>query len=183
VAATRPYFVVRSTRPASELLPAIRAVVRQLDAQAVVSANPAAMSDLFAESVARPRFNAALLSAFAGVANALAAVALYGVLAHAVSERTREIGVRMALGARRSDVLRLVLRQSAAMTGAGLLLGMAGAAAGSRWLQALLFGVTPLDASTLGAASLALAAVAAVASYVPVSRAIRIDPAAALRGQ
>ncbi len=180
-ATIRPYFVVRSARPRTELLTALRAAVRQLDTRAGVAANVSAMADIVSESVSRPRFNAAILSAFAAIAIVLAAIAVYGVMAYAVTQRTREIGVRVALGARRADVMRLVFGQSAVMTGGGIVLGLAGAVTLTRYLQSMLFGVTPLDAVTFVTVPLAFAAVAAVASCVPAYRATRVDPILALR--
>src|SRR5262249_23671343 len=101
----------------------------------------------------------------------------------AVAQRTQEIGVRMALGARRAEVMGLVLGQSVRMTAAGLVLGLAGAANVSRWLSGMLFGVAPLDAATFAAVTLTLAAVTALASYVPARRATRVDPMIALRAE
>ena len=141
------------------------------------------MDRLVASSVARPRFYAVLLGVFAGVAGLLAAIGIYGVLAYAVVERTREIGIRMALGAQRSSVLALVLRQGAILTTVGIALGLAGAAAATRVLQSMLFGVAPLDATTFVAVSLMFGAVATLASYVPARRATRVDPMVALRNE
>ena len=138
---------------------------------------------LVAGSVARQRFYAVMLSVFAAVAGFLAAIGIYGVLAYAVVQRTREIGIRMALGAQRAQVLRLILRRGAMLTAIGIALGLAGAAAGTRVLQDLLFGVTPLDPQTFIAVSLLFGLVATVASYLPARRATTVDPMVALRSE
>jgi putative ABC transport system permease protein len=131
--------------------------------------------------VAKPRFYAVMLGAFAGTAAFLAAIGIYGVLAYAVARRTQEIGIRMALGAQRAQVLALVLKRGLILTAVGIAIGLAGAAAGSRLLQGMLFGISPLDARTFAAVSLAFALVAAFASYVPARRATLVDPMVALR--
>src|SRR4029077_15470391 len=125
------------------------------------------LEKLVASSVARPRFYAAVLGVFAGVAGILAAVGIYGVLAYAVVQRTREIGIRMALGAQRVQVLALVLRNGLILTATGIAVGLAGAATGARLLQGMLFGITPLDPQTFVAVSLLFGLVAMVASYLP----------------
>jgi putative ABC transport system permease protein len=122
-----------------------------------------------------------MLGLFAGVAGFLAAIGIYGVLAYAVVRRTQEIGIRMALGAQRAQVLALVLKRGLILTAIGIALGLGGAAAGSRLLQGMLFGVSPLDGRTFAAVSLAFALVATFASYVPARRATRVDPMVALR--
>jgi putative ABC transport system permease protein len=136
---------------------------------------------LVASSVARPRFYAVLLGVFAGVAGMLAAIGIYGVLAYAVVERTREIGIRLALGAQRRNVLALVLRTGAILTTLGIALGLTGAVAATRVLQSMLFGVAPLDPTTFVAVAVSFGAVATLASYVPARRATRVDPMVALR--
>jgi ABC-type antimicrobial peptide transport system permease subunit len=138
---------------------------------------------LVAMSVAAPRFHAVLVAVFAGIASLLAAVGIYGVLAYAVEQRTREIGVRMALGAQPRQVLGLVLRQGIQVTLAGLALGTAMAAAGARVLEGLLFGVTPVDAATYGGVLLGFLIVGITAAYVPARRATRVDPLAALAAE
>ena len=175
-----PYFAVRTDGRSSRLLPDIQAAVHRVDANAGVF-NAATMGDLLANSVAQPRMYAALLGVFAAAATLLAAIGLYGVMAFAVNERTREIGIRMALGARAEDVRRLVLRQSGTLAGAGMLLGLGGAAGLTRFLRAFLFGLTPIDPATFGAVLLLFGLVAACAAYVPARRATRVDPMVALR--
>jgi putative ABC transport system permease protein len=179
--ATRPYFAVRTRGDTADLVPTIRSVVRQIDARAGVDLNLARMSDIVSASVTRPRFYTALLSTFAAIAVALAVIGIYGVMAHSVAQRTREIGIRVALGARRSQILALVLRQGIALTLAGICIGLAGAAAITRYLEGMLFGLTPLDPATFVAVSVMLAMIATAASYVPARRATKVDPLVALR--
>ena len=139
------------------------------------------MEDVMAAAQSRPRFLALLLTLFAGAALLLAAVGLYGVMAYAVAQRTREFGVRLALGARPVQLLTSVLARAAVLTGAGLVAGLAGAAAVTRLLSGLLFGVRPSDPATYVAVSLLLAGVALLASYLAARRATRVEPLDALR--
>jgi putative ABC transport system permease protein len=175
-------FAVRTTGTPRSAAPAIAGLVRGVDANAGIDAM-IPLEKLVASSVARPRFYAVVLGVFAGVAGILAAVGIYGVLAYAVVQRTREIGIRMALGAQRVQVLALVLRSGAFLTSAGIALGLAGAAAGTRLLQGMLFGVTPLDPTTFVATPLLFGAVATLASYFPARRATNVDPMVALRSE
>jgi putative ABC transport system permease protein len=177
----KPYFVIRSLATPFELAPMIRSVVRQVDSQAGVDLNIETMADIVSASVARPRFYAFLLGVFAGVALALAAVGIYRVMAYSVAQRTREIGIRAALGARSVDLIALFLRRSVAMTVVGIVLGLGGAAAVTRSLESMLFGLTPLDSATFGLVSLLFAIVATTASYLPARRATKVDPLVALR--
>jgi putative ABC transport system permease protein len=133
------------------------------------------------ESVARPRLAMTVLAAFAALALALASLGLYSVLSYGVSQRRRELGIRAALGADRTALIGLVLRDGLGVTGLGLVLGLAGAAALTRLMQGALFGVTPLDLASFSLAPAALATVALCAALVPAWRAARIDPAQALR--
>lgn len=135
------------------------------------------------ESVAAPRFRTVLLSLFAGLAVCLAMAGIYGVMAYAVRQRSKEVGVRMALGASSGDVVRLVLRQGIAVTAIGLTLGLAGAAAATRLLTSILFEVKPSDPTTYAAVALLLAVVALVACYIPARRAAKVDPVVALRDE
>jgi putative ABC transport system permease protein len=141
------------------------------------------LSRIVSNSMAAPRFYAAALGAFAGVALVLAAIGLYGLLAYSVAQRTREIGVRMALGAQRGGILALVLGQGALLAGIGVVAGLAGAFAVTRYLSSLLFGITPLDPATFVAVALVFAGVALLASYVPARRATGVDPIVALRSE
>jgi putative ABC transport system permease protein len=139
------------------------------------------MQQLASDSISRPRFYAVLLGVFAVVAVTLAAVGLYGVVAYSVTRRTREIGIRMALGAARGDVLSLVLGQTLVLTAAGIALGIGGAAGLTRYLAGMLFGVTPLDPTTFVGVALTFGAVAICAALVPARRATTVDPLVALR--
>jgi len=173
-------FVVRTKRHPADLMPAVRTLVGRVDPAAGIDAM-LPMEQLVASSLTRQRFYALMLGVFAAIAAALGAIGTYGVLAYAVGRRTNEIGVRMALGAQRGDVLRLVLGRGVVLTIAGIAIGLAGAAALNRTLTGMLFGLTPLDPPTYIAVAILFAAVAALASYVPARRATRIDPMAAIR--
>lgn len=139
------------------------------------------MDQLVSNRVSRPRMYAVLLGIFAGIAVLLAAIGVYGVMAYSVTRRTREIGLRMALGARRSQVVALVLRQSMVSIAVGLVIGLAGAAAMTRYLEGMLFGVPPLDGTTFVVVSLLFLSVASVAALMSAQRATRINPLTALR--
>jgi putative ABC transport system permease protein len=144
-------------------------------------ADPKTVEQYMAQQVEYPRYYSMLLGLFAGVALVLAAVGIYGVMAYAVAQRTREIGIRMALGAAQRDVLKLVVRQAIFLIAGGLALGLAGAAALTRYLSSELWEVTATDPITFGVVSMLLVSVAVVACLVPAQRAIRVDPTIALR--
>jgi putative ABC transport system permease protein len=165
---------------ALQLAQAARAEVKAFDPNQIIWRTQT-LDQLLLTSVAPRRFNMLLLGIFAGVALVLAAVGLYGVMSYSVSWRTREIGIRMALGARRADVLRLVVRQGMTMTLIGLALGLVGAFSISRVLRGLLHGVSPTDPLTFVAVSIVLLVVALLACLVPARRATRVDPIIALR--
>jgi putative ABC transport system permease protein len=172
--------VVRSAAEPSAIAGAVKAAVREVDPNQPV-ANLREMTGIVSESVSRPRLYSVLLGVFAALAVALSSVGVYGVLAYSVVRRNRDIGVRMALGAEPSVVLRSVLREGLALAVLGLAAGTLGAAALTRYLSAMLFGVRPLDASVFAAAAAALLAVAFTAIYIPARRATQVDPVVALR--
>jgi predicted permease len=178
------YVVVRSDRggdPAG-LAAAVRAQIRELDPDLPLY-HVRGMTERVSESLARQRFSMLWLAIFAGLAAALAAVGIYGVMAYLVSQGTREIGIRVALGATPRGILKLVLSQGAAVAGVGLAAGLAGASALTRLMQSLLFGVSGTDAATFAAVTGLVSAVALVASYLPARRAARIDPIVSLRSE
>jgi predicted permease len=174
--------VMRTSGAPAAVLPVARDVVRQLDPQLpVYDVYP--MSDLVRASVAQRRFYAALLGVFATLALVLAAIGIYGVIAYSVQQRRRELGIRLALGATRPMVVRLVLRQGMMLTVTGCALGLLAAGALTRVLQGQLFGVAAIDPLTFVAVPLVLLVVALVACVVPARRALAVDPANAIRAE
>jgi putative ABC transport system permease protein len=173
-------FVVRTSVPPQSVVPLIRAELSAI-APAVPIARVATMDEHVARALSRPRFLSVLTSSFGALAAALAMVGIYGVMACAVAERTREIAIRIALGARGADVVRMVVLKAAALAGVGLIAGLLLAWASSRLLAGLLFGVTPGDALTYVASASGLLAVALLAAVVPARRAARIDGSRVLR--
>jgi len=139
------------------------------------------MSEVAASSFAARRFNMSLLSVFAGLALVLAAVGIYGVMSNAVTQRTQEIGIRLALGARTIDVLKLIIRDGLMLVSIGVAVGLAGAYALTRLMTTLLFGVTPTDGLTIGVVTAVLIGIALLACFIPARRATRVDPLVALR--
>ena len=174
------YFVVRSDMELAAAATLIRSQLRQVDANTpVIELQP--VSALVEQSAAEPRFRTFLLSSFALTSVCLAAVGIFGVLSYLVSERTREIGIRMALGARPRTIFRDVLAQGCWLVAIGSVLGLAGGAALTRWIRGLLFQVSPADPLTLTVATLGLALVALLAALIPARRATRVNPVIALR--
>jgi predicted permease len=176
------YFAVRTPGSPMAISAEVRSIVRQIDPAATVD-NIATMEQIVSNAVSGPRLYAVVLGIFAAVAVVLAAIGIYGVLAFVVTHRTREIGIRMALGARPAAVVSLVVRQSAVQIVIGVAAGIAGAALLSRYLEGLLFGVTPLDRLTYGVAGATFALVALIAAYGPARRATQVDPLVALRAE
>jgi putative ABC transport system permease protein len=159
---------------------ALRTAIHEIDPDVFVP-KLVPFEKLINGTLAAPRFNMLLLGCFAGVAMILAAIGIYGVIAYGVTQRTREIGIRLALGAQRVDVLKLILVQSMAIVGIGLGIGLFGALFLTRWMSSLLFGVSAHDFLVHGLVLLLLAGAALVASYIPARRAMSVDPVVALR--
>jgi predicted permease len=174
--------VLRTTLPPESLAPQIRRIVGSMDPTLPI-VKLRSMDEVFAESVSRPRFLAQLLGLFAGLALLLAAIGTYGILSYSVSERRREIGIHMALGATRADVLGMVLAQGFRLTIVGLMVGVAASFGLTRLLRAQLFNVKPSDPATMAAVTVFIACVAVIACYIPASRATRVDPMVVLRDE
>jgi putative ABC transport system permease protein len=173
-------FVIQTDGEPLALASAAKAAVARVDKDQAIT-RLRTMDDVLLRSTAQPRFRAQLVGVFAGLALLLAAVGIFGVLAFAVSQRTREFGIRMALGARGGDVVRLVLRSGLQLTLAGVALGLVASALLTRWMASLLFAVKPLDPVTLAMAAITLSLVALAACTAPALRAARVDPAVTLR--
>ena len=173
-------FVVRTDGDPQTLANGVRAAVREIDPSLpVYGLRP--MSEVVERSMVQPRFLSLLLVVFSSIAVFLAAIGIYGVMAYSVNQRTQEIGVRMALGAQRLHVLRLVFGQGLILLLIGTVIGLGGAFALTRWLQSLLFEIAPTDPLTYSAVVGLLAVVALLACYVPARRATKVDPLVALR--
>jgi putative ABC transport system permease protein len=176
----RAVFVVRARRSPEAILGAIRARLRAADPE-LPTDDLDVFPHLVSQSLASRRYLAQAVAGFAGAAFLLAAIGIYGVISYRVAERTREIGIRIALGARGGRVMRLVVGEGARVVGAGLLAGLAASAVATRLLASFLFGVRPIDPATFAAVSLLLFVTGVAAAWVPARRAARIDPMKALR--
>jgi putative ABC transport system permease protein len=171
---------VRTASDPGSLAAAVRREVRDLDRDhAVYDVRP--MRERLRDATSGTRFSTVLLGVFAAIALGLASIGIYGVMSLSVTQRTRELGIRRALGAQQSDLLTMVLKQGMVLAGLGAVLGLAGALASSRVMRAVLYEVTPLDLSTYAAAAVLLALVALLALAIPARRAMRVNPLAALR--
>jgi putative ABC transport system permease protein len=174
--------VIRSNTDQAALLAQVKRQLWTVDGQVPVT-RVRSMTEVMSASLAEQRFNMALLGIFAAVALTLAAIGIYGVMSYSVTQRTHEIGVRIALGADRSDVVTLVLRQGLVLTAIGVVTGLATALALTRVMSSLLFGVSATDPVTFAIISVLLGGVALVACFVPARRATKVDPMIALRSQ
>jgi predicted permease len=172
--------VVRAANNTAGLLDSIRSTSRQMSSQQVIF-GAQTMSEIISDSLAARRFSMILLGIFAALALLLASVGIYGVISYLVGQRTQEIGIRVALGARRWDVLRLVLSHSVKMAVLGVLIGVAASLALTRLMDKMLYGVSATDPITFFAVAIILTCVALAASYIPARRAMRVDPIVALR--
>jgi putative ABC transport system permease protein len=173
-------FVLRTKGDSSGLAAAIQGEMRELEPAASVR-NLRSLEQLVGRSIAPQRFNLSLLGSFAGLGLLLAAVGIYGVVAYSVAQQTHEIGIRMALGARARDVLKLVVGRGMALAFVGVVVGLFGSLGLTRLLKSLLFGVTATDPLTFAAIGLLLTLIALLACYLPARRATRVNPLTALR--
>ena len=172
--------VIKGASDPNQLISSVRAAVREIDPEQPIY-SPRTMDDIRAESVAPERLNLTLLSLFAGIALVLAIVGIYGVMSYSVTQRTHEIGIRMAIGARPLDVFKMILGHGMKLALIGIAVGLAGAFALTRLMASMLFGVEPTDATTFGGISVLLIAVALLACYLPGRRATKVEPTVSLR--
>lgn len=172
--------VIRSTVEPGSLAPSLRQVVAEVNKSVPVS-DIKTMEHIVSESVTQPRFNLFLLGLFSGIALLLSAAGIYGVTAYTVTQRTQELGIRLALGAQMRDILKMILGQGMIVIGIGLVIGLAAAFALTRLMRSLLFDIGETDPATFGAITLVLLLVALVACYIPARRAAKVDPLIALK--
>jgi putative ABC transport system permease protein len=176
------YVMVRTNVAANSMMPTLRSAVTAVE-PSLTAANIRPMTDIVDQSFAEPRFTMLLVSAFAVLALVLSSIGIYGVIAYSVAQRTQEIGVRMALGARRLDVMQLVVGEGIAIAAVGVSVGLAGAFALSRLMRTMLVGVSPHDPLTFVSGAVILLTIAVAASCVPALRAARVEPVTALRAE
>jgi len=174
--------VVRSTAPTSAVESAIRAQVHNVDPNLPI-VGLSTMSEVVSQSVATPRFYLAMLATFAGIALVLAAIGIYGVISYTVAQRSRELGIRIALGASRGRVISDVLRNGLTLTVIGVAIGLTAAFGVTRFISSMLFGVASVDPTTFATVALALTGVAVLASWLPARRAAAVDPLIAMRSE
>ena len=173
-------YVLRTSLPHSTMSGALRRAVAEVQPTQPLYA-VRSVEGFVHDATAERRFYMFLLGSFAALAVALAAIGIYGVVSYAVAQRTREIGVRMALGARQNDVLKMVIGRGLIPAALGVVTGLAGSLAATRYLRSQLYGVTPTDPATFAAVSALFVAVTVLASYIPARRATKVDPSVALR--
>jgi predicted permease len=174
--------VVRGRGSTETFVSAMKAALREVD-PTVPLYTVQTVTEMVDESIAQPRLNTTMLTLFAGVALVLAVLGIYGVVSYSVTQRSQELGVRMALGAQRGDVVRMVLREGVLLAGGGALIGLAGAFAGTTVIRGWLYGIERNDPPTMVAAAVALIVVALLASFLPAMRAARVDPVTAMRSE
>jgi len=172
--------IIKGSSDPNQMIGAVRRTVKNLDADQPIY-NPRTMDEIRAESVAPDRLNLTLLSLFASLALVLAIVGIYGVMSYSVSQRTHEIGIRMAIGARPGDVFRMIMGQGMKLALIGVVVGLVGAFALTRLMASMLFGVQPTDATTFSVISGLLITVALLACYLPGRRATKVEPVISLR--
>jgi putative ABC transport system permease protein len=172
--------IVKGASEPNQLLSSIRQTVKNLDPDQPIY-NPRTMGEIRAESVAPERLNLTLLSIFAGIALVLAIVGIYGVMSYSVTQRTHEIGIRMAIGASQVDVFKMILGHGMKLAFIGIGLGLLGAFGLTRLMESMLFGVEPTDITTFSAIAVLLATVALLACYLPGRRATKVEPTVSLR--
>jgi putative ABC transport system permease protein len=172
--------IVKGSSDPNQLISSIRAAVKEIDPDQPIY-NPRTMQEIRAESVAGERLNLTLLSLFAGIALVLAVVGIYGVMSYSVTQRTHEIGIRMAIGARPRDVFTMILGQGMKLALIGVAIGLLLAFLLTRLMETMLFGVAPTDVPTFAAISILLISVAVLACYLPGRRATKVEPTVSLR--
>jgi putative ABC transport system permease protein len=174
--------LVRGAGDPASVVTTTRSVVHELDPKLPLY-NVQTIREIVDQSIAQPRLNTTLLAVFAAMALLLATVGIYGIVSYTVALRSQELGVRMALGAQRRDVLQLVLREGAVLALAGVAIGVVASFGATRVIRSWLFGIGAGDVTTLVATSVALVTIALLASYVPARRATRVDPTLAMRAE
>jgi ABC-type antimicrobial peptide transport system permease subunit len=172
--------IVKTKLPPAALMPSIRKQVAAFDSQRAVHSEQL-MTDAIAASLANRRFGLVVLAAFAAIALVLSVTGIYGVISYLVNQRTDEIGLRIALGARPRDILYSVLGEGGKLGAIGVIIGLAGAAGLTRLMTSLLFGVSPVDLITFSSGAFLLFGLTLLACYIPARRAVRVDPMTALR--